>query len=361
MITRQSTALHDLFGGSFTALTPAAVDIDRPRLIRRLKHATRGQNDASDPLVAHLRRDGFRESRVIAYTHRPFDTRWLYADPSADADYLAHVGAANEFVVAGNDGAFVTRRATIEQQASTRLFPLYRVKPEDRRFAGTRTANLSGDARDFVRRNGIAESDLFHHAVAMLSSGDTESIALPEDNRAIRSSAVLGYRVATLFTDDDPLAALAPNDLALRAFAAPARTGKEARMLRGSALNVSDAWREGESVERRPFTPDEVLAVRSAADDANLDSDEALALLGHATCDVFINDRALLRNVPLGTWRYAYRGAPLLRSWLRDRHAAALARPLLREEITHLSLAARRITALLLLGPALQRNAEAMR
>lgn len=360
MLTRQSTALHDLFGGSFSALTPAAADIDRPRLMRRLKHAARGLHDASDPLIAHLRRDGFRESKVIAYTHRPFDTRWLYADPAADADYLAHVGAANEFVVAGNDGAFVTRRATVEQQPATRLFPLYQVSRE-RRYDSARTANLSGDAREFVRRNGVAESDLFHHAVAMLSNGDTDSIPLPEDKHAIRSSAILGYRVATLFADDDPLAALAPHDLALRAFAVPSRTGKEARMLRGSALNVSDSWRDSESIETRPFTPDEVLAVRSAAADANLDADEALALLGHTTCDVFINDRALLRNVPLGTWRYTHRGAPLLRAWLRDRHVTALARPLLREEMTHLSLAARRITALLLLGPALRRNAEAMR
>jgi len=357
MLTTQTTTLQDLFAGSFTALTPAATDIDRPRLLRRLKHAARGERGASDPFIDHLRRDGFRESKVVAYTHRPFDTRWLYADPAADADYLAHVAAANEFIVTDAGGAFVTRRATIEQQSTMRLFPLYRVRREGREL--TRAANLSTDAREFIRRNGIAESDLFHHAVAMLAESPAGAVPLPEEKHLIRASSVLGYRVASLFSDADPLAALAPHDLALRAFAVPSRTGKEARMLRGSALTVSDVWRDGESIDVRPFDADEFAAVREAASDASLDADEALALLGGRTCDVYVNERALLRNVPLAAWRYAHRGATLLRAWLADRHPGVLARPLLREEITHLSLAARRITALLLLAPALEKNAAA--
>lgn len=363
MLTTQTTALHDLFAGSFTALTPAAADVDRPRLIRRLKHMARGARGTSDPLVEHLRRDGFRESKVIQYAHRPFDTRWLYADPSADPDYLAHVGAPNEFVVSGGEEPFVTRRATVEQQKTARLIPLYRVRrewiAEQRRSDFVRTPNLTTDARDFVRRNGMAETDLFHHAVAMLAAGAGDPIPLPENKAAIRLSAILGYRVATLFADDDPLVALAPHDLTLRAFAVPSRTGKEARMLRGSALEISDAWRERDHVESRAFTLDEAGAIRDAGRDAGVSTEEAMAVLGNETCDVYLNDRALLRNVPHATWRYAHRGVPLLRSWLTERRATALGRPLTREEITHFSLAARRITALLLLGPALRRNAEA--
>src|ERR1051325_6250770 len=162
MITTRTTALHDLFGESFRALTPAAADVDRPRLMRRLKRAARMLQEASDPLIAHLRRSGFRESRVVAYTHRPFDTRWLYADPSADFNYLAHVAAPNQFIVASAACAFVTRRATIEQSSPASLFPLYRVRRDGH------AASLTEEAREFVRRNGIAESDLFHHAVAMV-------------------------------------------------------------------------------------------------------------------------------------------------------------------------------------------------
>lgn len=351
MLTTTATELNDLFAGSFCALTPAATDIDRPRLIRNLRNTARGPRDATDPLIEHLRRDGFRESKVIAYTHRPFDTRWLYADPSADRDYLAHVNAPNEFVAVSSDsGAFVTRRAAVEQSQTTRLFPLYRVAGRE-----TRGTNLTSVGREFVRRNGIVESDLFHHTVAVVAANGGAAIPLPDDKAAIRSSAILGYRVATLFADDNPLA---PHDLALRAFAVPGRVGKEARMLRGSALAVSDTWRDREHITRRPFAPDEVGAIHHAAIDAALAADEAMALLGNETCDVHVNDRALLKNVPLATWRYEYRGVPLLRAWLSDRCAETLDRPLQREEITHLSLAARRITALLLLEPALRKNLD---
>ena len=84
---------------------------------------------------------------------------------------------------------------------------------------------------------------------------------------------------------------------------------------------------------------------------------EALAILGDQTCDVYLNEKALWRNVPMNVWRYTHRGVPLLQAWLRDRHSGTLGRGLLREEVTHFSMAVRRITALLLLQPALAKNA----
>jgi len=354
-----ATDLDDLFAGSFIALTPAASDVDRPRLLRRLRNAARSKHPAADPLVEHLRREGFRESKLIAYTHQPFDTRWLYLDPSVDREYIEHVEAANEFVGVAAGDLLVTRRAAAEHRPM-KLYPLYSVGKQwlsdHRRYETTRTPNLSSEGREFVRRNGVSESDLFHHVVAMLAANGGSSLPLPDKADAVRSSAALGYRVATLFAADDSLAVLTQHDVALRGFAVPARTGKEARMLRGSALVVSELWESGEDVRSRPFADDELSSVHDAALDAGISVDEALSILGNETYDVHLNERALIRNVPVSAWRYAYRGAPLLRSWLSDRHAGALGRPLLRDEVTQISLAARRITELLLLGPALRKN-----
>ena len=70
MSTIYAPVVHDLFSGSFPALRPAAADVDRPRLMRR------------------MRGSAFRESNVMPYVHRPFDTRWLYVDSNADREYL---------------------------------------------------------------------------------------------------------------------------------------------------------------------------------------------------------------------------------------------------------------------------------
>ena len=319
MSTVSAPAIHDLFRGSFSALTPVATDVDRPRLIRRLR-----------------RDDRFRESNIIPYTHRPFDTRWLYVDRAADRDYLAHLANDVQFLGVGTNGdaPLVTRRAAANVDAPLQLFPL---------TAG----NLTPEAADYVRRTGISEADLFHHAIAMLAARRrTPHVPLPEDKNAIRDSALLGYRFASLFAEHAPLVAATPEEQALRAFGVPSRIGKEARMLRGSVLRVT-----GDAAVTRIYRGEELAAL------ADLGGDEALSLLGRQTCDVYLNEKAFFRNVPLEVWRYAHHGVPLLRAWLRDRHVELLGRALLRDEVTQFSTAVRGIVALLMMGPALARNA----
>jgi hypothetical protein len=356
MSTIEAPAIHDLFSGSFPALAPAAADVDRPRLMRRLKAAARGTRDASDPLVEHLRRDGFHESNLIPYTHRAFDTRWLYIDPGADRDYLAHVAADVPFVGIGGSGdaPMITHRAAAELDAPLQLFPLTRVR------GAVKTPNFTGEASEFIRRTGIGESDLFHHAIAILSAPHTVTprIPLPEAKNAIRDSALLGYRVASLFAEHDPLVPVTNQEQALRAFGVPSRIGKEARMLRGSVLRVDERWASSEMIVPRIYKGDELVAVSDCAHEAGMSGDEALSILGRQTCDVYLNDKALWRNVPIEVWRYTHRGVPLLRAWLRDRHLGVLDRGLMREEVTHFSMAVRRIAALLLLQPALTKNAS---
>lgn len=311
MSTIYAPAIHDLFRGLVSALSPAESDIDRPRLMR----AMRG-------------RDGYRESKIVPYVHRMFDTRWMYGERDDDArESLA--------VFPNGDVPLVARHAVAGIDGPVDLLSLTR-------------ANLTDEATEFARTTGIAESELLHHAIAVLAARRDGRIPLPEEKKAIQDSALLGYRFASLFADHDPLVAISPQEQALRAFGVPSRIGKEARMLRGAALRVDDR----EHVVTRIYRGEELVAF------PDLGGDEALALLGDRTCDVYLNEKAFWRNVPVEVWRYTHRGVPLLRTWLHDRRASALGRAMLRDEVTQFSTAVRRIAQLLLLQPALAKNAE---
>ena len=48
----------------------------------------------------------------------------------------------------------------------------------------------------------------------------------------------------------------------------------------------------------RPYDPAELEAIAAAAAARGLSTDQALALLGRDTCDVYLNDAAYWRNVP---------------------------------------------------------------
>jgi hypothetical protein len=301
--------ITDIYANTFPALRidpPAMADIDRPRLMRRMK--------------SPAYRTGFRETNIIPYQHAPFDMRWVHVDPLS---YPPHSERRSYLELAAAGASW------IGLPAAGAPFLAQTVAASDARMIPTRS-NLSRDARHYLLRLGLNEEDLFHHVVAWLTATrDASRIPLPEDRAKMRMSAVLGQRVARLFHADESLMTR-PQDPELRAIGVPTRVGKEARMLRGSVLRVEDP-----RIEKRPVTGDE------------------LPLLGQETCDVYLNEKAYFRNVPIAVWEH---GA--LREWLAARHVAILERPLARDEAAHFSSAARRITSLLLLAPSLAHNAE---
>ena len=79
-------------------------------------------------------------------------------------------------------------------------------------------------------------------------------------------------------------------------------------------------------------------------------------LLGPDTRDVFLNDRAYWKNVPNGVWEYTLGGYQVLKKWLSYREKAILGRGLSIDEVGYVQQVARRIAALLLLGPELNEN-----
>ena len=84
--------------------------------------------------------------------------------------------------------------------------------------------------------------------------------------------------------------------------------------------------------------------------------DACFTLLGPATHDVFLNESACWRNVPEKVWGYTIGGYQVIKKWLSYREHKLLGRAITPDEAREVSHMARRIAALILLQPELDRN-----
>ena len=107
---------------------------------------------------------------------------------------------------------------------------------------------------------------------------------------------------------------------------------------------------------QRPFDAAELEAIADAAKSRGLSIEEALALLGKDTRDVYLNDKAYWRNVPANVWEYFIGGYQVIKKWLSYREQALLGRALTADEAREVTGTTRRLTALVLLQPALDEN-----
>jgi hypothetical protein len=76
-------------------------------------------------------------------------------------------------------------------------------------------------------------------------------------------------------------------------------------------------------------------------------------LLGSRCIDVYLNGASLWSAVPINVWNYTLGGYQVLKKWLSYREQPLLGRPLREDEARYFAQVVRRITAILLLGPAL--------
>ena len=88
---------------------------------------------------------------------------------------------------------------------------------------------------------------------------------------------------------------------------------------------------------------------------------DAAALLGDTTYDVYLNGKAFWSNIPSAVWEYTLGGYQVIKKWLSYREKELLGRGLTKEEARHVTDMARRIAVLLLMGPALDANYEAVK
>ena len=74
------------------------------------------------------------------------------------------------------------------------------------------------------------------------------------------------------------------------------------------------------------------------------------------TADVYLNDTAYWKNIPLPVWEFTMGGYQVMKKWLSYREHRVLGRALKPEELTEVQNMARRIAALILLQPKLDAN-----
>ena len=75
--------------------------------------------------------------------------------------------------------------------------------------------------------------------------------------------------------------------------------------------------------------------------------------------DIFLNEYAYWRGVPLAAWMFTIGGYQVMKKWLSYRERAILGRPLTLEEIREVTAMARRLTALVALQSELDKNYQA--
>jgi hypothetical protein len=109
-------------------------------------------------------------------------------------------------------------------------------------------------------------------------------------------------------------------------------------------------------IETRSYDDAEQAAMAAEAAARETSVDELRGLLGAPTCDVFLNDRAYWRNVPINVWAYTIGGYQVMKKWLSYREREILGRDLKPDEAREVMNMARRIAAILLMQLQLDAN-----
>lgn len=202
---------------------------------------------------------------------------------------------------------------------------------------------------------------------------DWPRIPLPDTAERLVTSAGLGRQVAALLDTEQPVAGVTAGDIRaeLRVVGPVARVGGGGLNPDAGDLALTANWgyagRGGITMpargkaQARDFTPEEREQIAAGAAALGLEPDEVFARLGETTFDVYLNDVAYWRNVPAGVWDYTIGGYQVMKKWLSYREQPLLGRSLTAAEAREVTHMARRIAALLLLGPALDANYSAVK
>ncbi len=232
------------------------------------------------------------------------------------------------------------------------------------------TANLSPAARAYVAKLGITNLDdagtaglIWEHALAIGYSPaylaenadgirqDWPRIPLPASNAALLASAELGKQVAALLDMENGVDGVTAGKVHpdLVKIAVVTRLTKE-------SLNLSLTAGWGHAGQNGVTMPGKgKLATRIV--DALPDH----KLLWVEFHDVYLNESACWKNIPAPVWDYTIGGYQVIKKWLSYREFELLGRPLTPDEAREVTHIARRIAALILLQPELNKNYQAVK
>jgi len=248
------------------------------------------------------------------------------------------------------------------------------------------TANLSVIASSYLAKLGIANQDadtktaglIWMHALAIgyspayLSENadgirmDWPRVPLPDSKQALLDSAALGEQIAALLDTEHLVSCVTTEDIRPELKAIGLISQESGGNLQDNELVVKAGWGyagkndvvmpgKGKAIER-DYTPEEKDAIQKGAQKLGLSLEQALAQLGKRTCDVYLNDAAYWRNIPVKVWEYYIGGYQVIKKWLSYREQPLLGRTLNKDEAREVMNMSRRIAAILLLQPSLDSN-----
>lgn len=337
---------------------------------------------------------GYDEARLVRFVNRPLDVQWAYVDPTPKLwnevrakGLVLQTRDANRFLLVRrraprlDDGAPLLPATCLGEEHALHkdaYFIPYHLHPAEAEndglfHTGDPTPNLSSRSLEYLGELGIAADDpdfdalLWWHALAIAYSpryvadnpggiaADWPRIPLPETVDALSASADLGRRLADLLDPLRPLPAGVPSVVGpLRRSdgrAAQPSLGHLDITVQWGIVQKSGAVMPGRGkLERRPFTEAERTGLGESADS-----------LG-AACDVYLNDGTYWACIPERVWEFKIGGFQVLKKWLSYReHGTAqnpslLGRGLTVAEARDFTALAQRLTAVVLLAPALDEN-----
>lgn len=398
--------LPTAFPGVKTSRDDFVIDIDRQRLIDRMQRYfdpavtdTEIARDFAGALDSTARYQaartrkalcerGFLPKNVVRYAYRPFDVRWLYWEPEGKLldekrpEYFAHVDAENIWIESrqkqpteGFDRGMAVRvLADNGGNGLSSYFPMFL-------RGGMLPRNLSAPAMAYAAQHGDDGTSVFYHVVAVLNSSayrrenadalhqNWARLPLPDHTATLLASSAIGRKLADLHDPERKVVNVTSGEVRaeLRHIAVITGTTQGASLRpEDGDLDVTAGWGHagqggvvmpgrGRAVER-PYTSAERGAIEQGATVAGREPAEFFALLGTTTFDLWLNDRARWSNVPARVYGHTMGSYAVLKKWLSYRERALLGRGLLPDEARLFRDIARRIAAILLLGPTLDES-----
>ena len=243
-------------------------------------------------------------------------------------------------------------------------FPLMVRDPNPIHAGDPPTPNTSAGAEGYLAAIGADHEALFFHIVATLHSPayraenqgalkqDWPRIPLPASKSVLVASAALGREVAALL---DPEGVLPKQAKALKSVG-PITAAEGTLDPDVGDLELTVGWgHAGKGGVTMPAKGKITLRAMTLVERGAM-PEGAIGILGEQTCDVWLNERAYWRNIPLRVWEYSLGGYQVIKKWLSYREKELLDRSLTVEEARYITETARRIAAILLLSPALDVN-----
>jgi hypothetical protein len=369
-----------------------------------------------DPKVARrkaLLSKSFDERRLQRYAIRPFEVRWCYYSEirpiwnesrpflwkqcwEGNKFFITRFKSAKDdegtpfyFTPCLSDDHLLTpdavaiplqlmNGARIRPKEQLSLLEVLGEKPEvDRPFA-----NLSTSARQYLNNLGLPNPDedadtailIWMHALAIGYSPaylqqnhdgihqDFPRIPLPNSQDLLIASANLGKELAKLLDIETKVEGVTLGTILpeLRSIAAISKVGG-GQLNPDQELALTAGWghagKEGVTmpgkgkIQKREYSADELKTLDQSMQ----------TLLGKTTRDIYLNDVAYWKNMPVRVWDYTIGGYQVIKKWLSYREETLLGRSLKSEEVREVSNMARRIAAILLLETQLDTNYEVIK